>query len=185
MAALAARGVREDCARQILLNLSDERAAKDQIEWGDSEIARKQRSRDPISNPAGFYVYLLRSNYPVPPDFESSRKRQLREDARQRDMDARARQAREELDSFERHERYEAWVIEETERYLKTRVPTEMQARRLREQMRRIQQEASQYSWPETALREFARRKLREEVAAEMELPSFEEFQQREDGKLF
>ena len=185
LAALAARGVREDRARQILLDLPDNQPVMDQLEWGDAEIARKQRTREPIGNPPGFYVYLLRSNYPVPADFETTRKRALREQAQQRQMDARARQAQAELDKYEQRERYDAWVAGETDSHLREKAPAPAVERRLREHMKRIQQDAPQYRWAETTLREFAWRKLREEVAAELELPSFDEFNDRRQSTLF
>ena len=57
--------------------------------------------------------------------------------------------------------------------------------RRIRDHMGRIQAGAPQYRWPEPTLRGFALRKLREEVAAELDLPSFEEFTQRKAETLF
>jgi hypothetical protein len=51
--------------------------------------------------------------------------------------------------------------------------------------MARIQEGAPQYRWPEPTLRGFALRKLREEVAAELDLPGFEEFTHRKAETLF
>jgi len=56
---------------------------------------------------------------------------------------------------------------------------------RVRDHMARIQEAAPQYRWPEPTLRGFALRKLREEVAAELDLPSFEEFTHRKAETLF
>ena len=185
LAALVARGVRDDRARQILLDLPDHQPVMDQLEWGDAEIARKQHTREPIGNPPGFYVYLLRSNYLVPADFETARKRALRKQAQQREMDARARQAQAELDKYAQRERYDAWVAAEADLHIRENVPAPAAERRLREHMKRIQQDAPQYRWPEATLREFAWRKLREEVAAELELPRFDEFNERRQSVLF
>jgi hypothetical protein len=91
-------------------------------------------------------------------------------------MDARARQAQAELDLYAQRERYDAWVLGETERHIREKVPAAAVERRLREHMKRIQQDAPQYRWQEPTLREFAWRKLRDEVAQELELPGFEEF---------
>ncbi len=184
LAALVARSVREDRARQLLLDLPDDQPALDQIEWGDAEVARKQRTREPIANPPGFYVYLLRSNYPVPAHFETTHKRQLREEAHQREVEARARQAEAELERYAQRERYEVFVAAETNRHIESRMPKEAVERRLRDHMRAIQHDAPQYRWPQDTLREFAWRRLREEVAAELELPGFEEFMQ-EEPRLF
>ena len=56
---------------------------------------------------------------------------------------------------------------------------------RVRDHMARIQEGAPQYRWPEPTLRGFALRKLREEVATELDLPSFEEFTRRKVETLF
>jgi hypothetical protein len=185
VAALVARGVREDRARQILFGIPDDQPAMDQVEWGDAEIARKERTRDPIANPPGFYVYLLRTNHPVPASFETSRKRRLREEARQREMESRAQEAQRELETYERRERYEAFLVEETDVHIRDRMQPPAVERRIREHMKRIQHEAPQYHWPEATLREFAWRRLREEIATELELPSFRQYEQRESPTLF
>ena len=185
VAALVGRGVREDRARQLLFGLPDDQPAMDQIEWGDAEIARKQRTREPISNPPGFYIYLLRTNYTVPATFETSRKRRLRDEARQREMESRAREAQRELELYERRERYEAFLIEETDAHIASRMQAQAVERRLREHMKHIQHDAPQYRWPDATLREFAWRRLREEIAAELELPTFDQFLQRQETTLF
>lgn len=182
--ALVKRGVREDRARQLLLDLPDDQMVLDQIEWADAEIIRKERSREPIANPPGFYIYLLRSNYPVPANFETSHKKHLREQTRQREMETRARQAQTELEIYERREQYNVFVAEEADSHIKT-MPAAAVERRLREHMKTIQQDIPQYRWPEAALRDFARRKLREEVARELELPTLEEFLQSATQRLF
>ena len=182
--ALVERGVREDSARQLLLDLPDDQSVMDQIEWADAEIGRKERSREPIANPPGFYIYLLRSNYPVPANFETSHKKRLREVACQRDLESRAQRAEAEIEAYEQRERYDAFLAEEADSHIKTMPPAALD-RRLREHMKNIQRDIPQYRWPEVALREFAWRKLREEVAVELELPTFEEFLRTRDRRLF
>ncbi len=182
--ALVERGIREDRARQLLLDLPDDQPVLDQIEWADTEIARKERSREPIANPPGFYVYLLRSNYPVPPNFETSHKKRLREEARQQELETRARQAESELESYKRRERYDAFLTEQADAHLKT-LPAAAIERRIREYMKAIQRDIPQYRWPEPALRDFAWRKLRQEVAIELDLPTFEEFLPDAANRLF
>ena len=182
---LVERGVREDRARQLLIDLPEEQPALDQIEWGDMEVKRKERTREPIQNPPGFYVYLLTCNYPVPASFETTHKRMLREQAQQRDMESRAREAQRELETYEYRERYEAFLITETDAHMKSKMAQPAIDQRVRDHMTRIQEGAPQYRWPEPTLRGFALRKLREEVAAELDLPSFEEFTHRKAETLF
>jgi hypothetical protein len=185
IAALINRGVREDRARRLLLDLPDDQPAMEQIEWGDAEIGRKQRTSDPVANPPGFYVYLLRANFPVPSNFETSRKRRLQEEARQKEMDSRARQAQKELELYEQRERYEAFLTGQTDAHIKERIAAGTIERLLRAHMKKIKDECPQYRWPEPALREFAWRKLRQEIADELNLPTFEEFVEQRAHLLF
>jgi hypothetical protein len=183
--ALVQRGVRQDRARNLLLDLPDEQPAMDQIEWGDAEVARKQRTNDPIANPPGFYIYLLRANYPVPAQFETTRKRRLREEARQKNLEASASRAQRELELAEQRDRYQAYVSEQADAHIKSRIQPANVERLLRMQMKKIKEDCPQYRWPEPALRDFAWRKIREEVAAELNLPTFEEFLEERAGMLF
>jgi len=183
--ALVDRGVREDRARQLLIDLPEEQAAMDQIEWGDSEIRRKEGTREPVLNPPGFYVYLLTCNYPVPAGFETSHKRALREQAQRKDVEARAAEAQSELEMYDRRERYEAYLVEETDAHINGKMTPAAVEQRIREHMARIQAGAPQYRWPDATLRGFALRKLREEIAAELDLPGFEEYAQKRAETLF
>lgn len=81
----------------------------DQLEWGD-HLVRQAQPGD-YENPPGFYVYLLKNNIPVPDDFETSRKRGLREEARQ--TRERSDQERAELRLA-----YEKYRSEEIDRYI-------------------------------------------------------------------
>ncbi len=183
--ALIDRGVREDRGRQLLIDLPNSQPAIDQIEWGDAEIRRKERTREPILNPPGFYIYLLESNYPVPAGFETARKRMLREQAQSREAESRAVEARRELELYELRERYEAFVVEETDAHMGKKMPPQAVELRIRDYMKRIQEGASPNRWPEPTLRGFALRRLRTEVAGELDLPSFEEYAQQRANSLF
>jgi hypothetical protein len=183
--ALVDRGVREDRARQLLIDLPEEQPAMDQIEWGDFEIQRKEKTREPVLNPPGFYVYLLTCNYPVPAGFETSHKRALREQAQQKEIESRAVEARHELELYEHRERYEEYLTEETDAHIKAKMTPAAVEQRIREHMARIQAGAPQYRWPEATLRGFALRKLREEIAGEVDLPGFEEYVQKRAETLF
>lgn len=75
---LAARGVGDTDARNLLAGLLSGQPVLDQLEYGDYLIARKGGK---IANPPGFYISLLRRNVPVPRSFETSRDRQARQQA--------------------------------------------------------------------------------------------------------
>ena len=184
VAALVQRGIREDRARKLLLDLPDDQPILDQIEWADAEIARKQRSSDPVVNPPGFYIYLVRANYPVPADFETSRKRRAREESKRKDVESRAKEAQRELDLYEKRERYEAFLVDQTDAQLKNLSPASTE-RLLNAHKKRIKEESPQYQWSDATLRDFAVRRLRSEIAAELNLPSFEEYTQQSSDRLF
>ena len=184
LTALLQRGVREDRARKLLLDLPDDQPAVDQIEWADAEIARKQRTSDPISNPPGFYIYLLTANYPVPANFETSRKRRAREEAKARESEARTKAALRELETYEQKERYEQFLVEQSNAHLKN-MSAVMTDRLVRGHMKRIKDDCPQYQWSEPILRDFAWRRLRYEIAAELNLPTFQEFVEQSSQRLF
>lgn len=53
----------------------------DQLEWGDYLLASSAKGR--FFNPAGLYIHLVKENAILPDSFETSRKRRLREAAKQ------------------------------------------------------------------------------------------------------
>jgi Replication initiator protein A len=89
------RGIPSDRARQLLSNLAGDRLVMDQLEWGDHLI--RSSSGPKISNPVGFYIYLVKENITPPETFETSRIRRLREKAetaRVKQLDEREQNAR-------------------------------------------------------------------------------------------
>lgn len=184
--ALVERGVREDKARQLTLNLPSDQPALDQIEWADSEIARKSKTRQAIHNPAGFLIYVLQSNHPVPTTFITSRRRELIAQAAEQTEKARALEAQRELENYEWKERYEAFVNENTDAYIATHMGPDLLKRRLTVMRRKLlQNNAVAKGWPDQVIDEYASRLLREELAKDMNLPSFEEFREQEQDRLF
>ena len=157
----------------------------DQIEWGDAEIHRKIRTNQPFANPPGFYIYLLRNNYPVPASFETSQKRRLRDEAQRRNLDARANEAQRQLALYELRERYETFLIEQTDAHIQQKMQPAAVERQIRQHMKGIRQEAPQYRWSEATLRELAVRKLREEIGNEIGLPTLDEFVKQQADRLF
>ena len=98
-----------------------------------------------------------------------------RDQAQRQDAETRATDAQRELETYEARERYDAFLSAEAGAHIESQ-PQPAIERRLRDHMARIQQGAPQYRWPEPTLRGFALRKLREEVAIELGLPTFEQF---------
>jgi len=90
---LTRRGVGVGGARKLLNELPPARPVLDLLEWGDQEIARQ---RGKITNPAGFYIRLLKEHSTPPPTFETSRQKELRQEAENQQQQA-IQQHREEV----------------------------------------------------------------------------------------
>ena len=176
---LVERGVREDRARRILLDVPDDQPVLDQLEYGDAEVARRGRGRDPIANPPGFYVYLVETNFPVPPGFETSRKRELRRLAADKQQAARAAEAERELRLSLLREQYAEYRDAETERYLREHCSEEELQRRLRLARQALVRERPELRLSEAAAGELAWRRLRDESARQVALLEWEEFCER------
>ncbi|MEP7308632.1 MAG: replication initiator protein A [Acidobacteriota bacterium] len=70
--ALIARGVTRKHASRLLLSVDANQPVLDQLEWGDTVIARDPSK---VQNPAGLYISFVRDNISVPKSFETTRKR--------------------------------------------------------------------------------------------------------------
>jgi hypothetical protein len=71
---LTKRGVTHGQAEKLLTQLSPDQKVMDQLEWGDYVVAQGA-----IKNPPGLYVSFLKDNLIPPDEFQTSRKRRLRE----------------------------------------------------------------------------------------------------------
>jgi hypothetical protein len=84
LTALVSRGVTEKTARRVLASAVENQPVQEQLEWGDAVV---ESDPNKIRNPAGFYVSLIRDNITIPSSFETTRKREARE---QNEVDRRA-----------------------------------------------------------------------------------------------
>ena len=184
--ALTDRGVREDKARNLLLNLPEGQLAMDQIEWADAEIARKAKTPGAIQNAAGFLIYVLQANHPVPAAFMTTRRQRLIAEAREQVEKERAIEARQELDHYEKKERYEEFLAQNTDAYIATHMPDDLLKRRLGATRKKIMQTNSlAKGWPAQVVDDYALRLLREELALDLDLPSLEDFSGQLQAQLF
>jgi hypothetical protein len=179
--AMIGRGIVEDRARRLLFDLPDDQPIVDQLEYGDYEIARRGRTRDPIQNPPGFYVYLLQSNFPVPAAFETSRKCRLRLLAAERRQAAQASAADEELRQETLRAQYNEYVEREAQAWIDATFTPSDVARHIKAARAAIARDFPDLRLPEPALQEFALRRVRQSCAARAGVAGFEEFcQQRQ-----
>jgi hypothetical protein len=173
--ALLDRGVIEEKARRMLLDLPTDQPVLDQLEWGDFEIARRAATREKIQNPPGFYIYLLETNCRVPNDFETSRKRQAREIVQKQKQDAAAIEAQRQLRQMLLDEQYANYYSAEYEKYINTRMDAQDLEKRLRT-ARAVVRKSWGVNLSEASLEYYARQHLYEQLAGEVKLMSFEEF---------
>ncbi len=174
--AMTARGILEDRSRRLLLDIPDDQPVLDQLEYGDFEIERRQQTRDPIVNPPGFYVYLIQSNYPVPARFETSRKRELRRVASQRDEMSRASEAERELRLTGLRIEYQEFRERETSRWLRGRFDEGEIDGLVKAARAAIQRESPDLRLPEPAMSEFAFRRVLETHAEMAGVAGFDDY---------
>lgn len=98
------RGIIESGARKILEGLANHEQVIDQLEYGDFLISQNGS----IRNPPGFYLSLIKENIAVPENFETSRKRKLREDAQEQ----KSREAYERLQMEDAYREYESREVD-------------------------------------------------------------------------
>lgn len=190
--ALADRGVREADARRTLFDIDlDRQSVADQIEWFDDQ-ARRMGSA--MTNPPGFLLATIRENWPVPPSFETTRKRQLRmRAAKEREQAAAiAAPASQELRRIEIEEQYRLWIEARIDQEITQRFTAVEKTRRLRacrklilEKYPGVYTKAVEGAGTSPALEEHAERMLREELKRDLTLPSLEEFIRRPQATLF
>lgn len=181
--ALMERGIIEEKARRMLLDLSPDQLVLDQLEWGDFEISRRAASREKIQNPPGFYVYLVETNCRVPNDFETSRKRRARETAAKQQQDATALEAQRQLRQMMLDEQYANYCSAEYEKHIKAHFEPQELDKKLRAARATVRK-----SWgvdlAETSLQYYAKQQVYEQLSGKVKLMSFEEFSRQSQLKL-
>ena len=166
---LVARGVAERKARQLALDIPDEQAVSDQIEYAAYLIQQDRRGRVKISNPAGFFIWAIESNLTVPAEFETARKRRLREVEQQADNEQRAK-------TIQLESAYDEFCQEQIRKDLESHYPAGRLEGALREQMKIIKREQPEWFGrvPEAMRREVALGRLKSTIRENPNLPGIE-----------
>ncbi len=169
VAELTRRGVAERKARQLALDVPEEQPVLDQIEYAEHLIQQDRRGRGKIANPAGFLVWAVENDLQVPADFETSRKRCLREAREEAANDQRFR-------TLQLKNQYDTWAGLQISEHLDRNYAAERLETALREQLKTIRRE--QPDWfarvPDATRRELAKSRLRAAIRDSLNLPSFE-----------
>lgn len=166
---LVKRGVAERKARQLALDVPDEQPVSDQIEYAEYLIQQDRRGRVKISNPAGFFIWAIENNISVPAEFDTPRKRSMREAQQQAESDQYTR-------ALELKNQFDEFCQEQIRQRLESRYSGERLQSALHEHMKVIKRE--QPEWfarvPDQTRRELAMGRLKSEIRETLELPSFE-----------
>ena len=148
------------------------------VEYLAAQVIEGRRSN--INNPAGLIIYSLENSLPVPASFMSSRKLRAIEEAQQRKRTKEQKLMQEEI-------AYSTWLDDQQDRAVRERYsPAELEVK-LTELARRLAHHDERVMrMPERSRRDVAFRMLRKEIAAEIELPSIEEWRTAaEQTRLF
>ena len=167
------RGISEKTSHDLLAGVAIGQQILDQLEWGDYQI--RQAPRGKFYNPAGLYIRLIRENVKPPENFESSRKRQVREAADRAWHQEQEEKARLEVAYIE----YRDQTIE---RYIQKNYSKEFYASSVRAKEVELLKQDRQLKdkWNDQTLTHIAERRLRHDIAARIPLLSFEEFYNRQ-----
>jgi hypothetical protein len=173
LAEMVKRGISEATSRRLLAGLAIGQQILDQLEWGDYQI--RQAPSGKFYNPAGLYIRLIRENIKPPKNFESSRKRQLREAAHRTCQQQQEERARLELAYLE----YRDQTIE---RYIQKNYSKEFYASSVRAKKSELldQDRRLKDKWNDQTLTHIAEKKMKHDIATRIPLLSFEKFCNRE-----
>jgi hypothetical protein len=169
---LKGRGVAESKARLLVSGREPGQHIEDQVEWIDEVIRR--RGVENFTNPPGLYVKLIETNAPVPPHFETSRRRRAREAA---ERQSRTERDRRQLLEFSYEEYVRAAVAEYVERLPEDR---RRQLERAKREEFKTRYKAAAKLYNEENTMSVVRKMMEEEVAPEVQVLSFEEFAARQ-----
>lgn len=169
LSALLQRGIHPDRARKILAHTIDPQTVLDLLEYGDAEIHRRSLTRDPIHNPPGFFIYLLESNFPIPPTFETTRRRALKQQPITPDQQNELR-----LEILRQD--YTAYCETAVDRWLQAHYSEAQLQSMAQRQRSQVEKEFAHLTLPPSVLDELSWRRLREEHTESAGILPFESF---------
>ena len=169
LSALTGQGVSEAKA-QSLLQLATPEAILEQIEYASHLMARDRRGK--FENPAGFIIYSIENNVPIPKDFTAARHKAATQRAEGAAGSSAAHRIRLE-------EQYEEFIHTQVEGEVKKRFIESAFIKRVESVMRdRVRKESRFAQMNPEQQREIAEQMLRREVRDSLPLPSFEQWNQ-------
>jgi hypothetical protein len=174
---LKQHGVLPAKAQKLVAALGHE-AVVETVEYLAAQVISNKRKS--VDNPAGLIIYSLENALPVPAGFMSSRKLKAMEHAKHQ------RRLKEQK-QLEEESAYAAWVDEQQERAVHEHYSDDTLSTKLDELVRDLTHRDERVRrMTEGARKDIAFRMLRKEIAAEVQLPSFEEWRiTTEQTRLF
>lgn len=180
---LTGRGIREDIARRLLLDVPASQCVQDQLDWGDHLIHCAPKGK--FFNPAGFLVHLIRNNIEPPPYFETARRRELRRRAEEKQNQDRAAHAAVQLRELRLMEAYREYQDHEIEAYLRQAVSPEEIDREVKQIRKELLKEfRSAEMWPDETQKTVVMQKLKRVYEPRVPLLTFDEFCHRSQMPL-
>jgi|SRR5215472_6305300 len=178
---LIERGVSDRKAKQLALDIQESQPVQDQIEYATYLIQQDRRGRGKISNPAGFYIWAIEENLFVPPEFETSKRREQR-------LACNEKQQQESIGRYQQDIDYERYCYEQIEAQMRKLYPAEKLEPVITEQVRLLKRE--QPEWfarvPDVTKREVALNRVRATVRDGMEFMNREQWsKQNTQLKIF
>jgi hypothetical protein len=172
---LVGKGVAERKARQLALDIPDDQPVLDQLEYAEHLIEQDRRGRGKISNPAGFFIWAIESNLSVPTEFETSKKRRLREE-QEKDL------SEQRFKAVQLENEYDDFCQEQIRKKLASEYPADRLEAALRDQMKAIKREQPEWFGriPDDTRKEVALGRLKSAVRESLQLPSFEHWSKRD-----
>jgi len=168
---LTARGVAERKARQLALDVPDHQPVQDQIEYAEHLIQQDRHGRQKIANPTGFIIWAIESNLAIPADFDTSRKKLLREAKTKESSEQRIR-------TLELENEYDAYCERQVQKRIEKDYPAVELEAALSEHLKAIRRD--QPDWfrrvTDAVRREVAMSRLRTAVRSSLDVPKFEQW---------
>jgi hypothetical protein len=157
---------------QSLAQTYDPETIVDQIEYADFQLRNDRRGK--IDNPAGFIIYSIENNLPIPSQFVTSR--------RSRDQEERTKKEREqEAQKVALEFRYKEWRDHQVQAEVDARYSKEKLDGRIKEiAMQRSRTDPSFSKVPPQQKLILALQLLRKEVGDELPLPTFEQWSEEQ-----
>lgn len=178
-AALIEQGVAETKATDLVRRL-DPKAILDSIEYVAFQLQNDRRNT--IINPAGYLISFVEGKQQIPPSFKTKRHRQTEEEHRREKEEVRSAENRQLLEDLLLQEKYEKWCATQVEERVLQGFSDNVLSKRLRgisTQLRKDQNLTGMLDRMPADLRraEFMRA-LKKEIAAELSLPSIQEWKE-------